>query len=174
LYSVTSRSLVQQNQVLVGVAAAHVEAARGFAHRTHSGQQREGAHDVCFAQQLRNFLNLLGRQAAHRHLRGFHVVVELLALHVDLAQLKRGFLEADAELDGLFTGLDRLHEGRVAEQLHLDGTGLGRNAQAEHSVGIGRNAGFFACGLPGDHHPGHGLAVGGVGHGSRNAAVLCE
>ena len=156
--------LVQQNQVLVGIATAHVESARRLAHGADARQKGEGAHDVGFAQQLRNLFDLLARQRTHRHLGRFHVVVKLLALHRHFAQLKRLLIQANRELHVLAARLYGLLVGRIAEQLCGYASAFDRNRYAKHSVGVGDDAGFFGGGFPAHHHPWERFAVGGIDH----------
>ncbi len=52
---------VQEYEVLVGIAPAHIEPARAFTHRRNARQQRQRSDDVGFAQELRDLFDFLGR-----------------------------------------------------------------------------------------------------------------
>ena len=64
---IVDRNAIQQHQVLVGAAAAHIQAVLAFTTRLHAGQQLQGLEHVHLPEQGRNAFDLL-----HGHLHGTH------------------------------------------------------------------------------------------------------
>ena len=82
---VVDRGVVEEDQVLVGAAAAHVEAAHALGPGLHAGQQLQGLEDVHLPHEDGSALDL-----PHRHLHHAHA-----ALHLDRIEPLR------LDLDGL-------------------------------------------------------------------------
>ena len=59
---------VEQDQVLIGSAAAHIQAGRSFVTAFHAGQQLDGFDHVDFTEQGRKLAYLLDRQVDGAHL----------------------------------------------------------------------------------------------------------
>ena len=67
---VVDRSAVEQDQVLVGRTAAHVEAARGLAHRLDARQRHDDLQGVRLAEDHRHILDHIDAHLLDAHLRG--------------------------------------------------------------------------------------------------------
>ena len=65
---IVDRHTVEEQQVLVGTAATHIHACRGFRAVLHTWQQLDGFQHVGFAKQSRDAFNLLHGQLYHTHL----------------------------------------------------------------------------------------------------------
>jgi len=84
---VEDRRLVQQDEVLVGIAAAHVKTVGPFAHGRNPGKQANGPNDVCLTQQLRQFFHFLGADLGNRYLCGFQGVDAAFYANSDFVQI---------------------------------------------------------------------------------------
>ena len=153
---------VEEEEVLVGAAAAHVHAAVALAAALHAGHQLQGLDDVGLAEHHGYGLDLL-----HGHLRGAHLrragVAHALGGDDHLVELHAGH-----ELDGELTvgGVGELEElGLVAHILHFE-LHVATGGQGEREAPVGVGDGAFAAGGVDDGGTDEGLAALAVADGA--------
>ena len=158
---------VEEEEVLVGSAAAHVHAAVALAAALHAGHELQGLDDVGLAEHHGYGLDLL-----HGHLRGAHLrracVADTFADDDDLVELQAG-REAHVELAVAVEG-EREELGFIAHILHLEFHVAGGQCQRESAVGVGDGA-FAAAGVD-DGGTDECLAALGVADGAADGTVL--
>src|SRR5690606_32483124 len=67
---VVQGSFIQQDEVLIGGAAAHVKPVSAFSHGGYAGQRLYGAQHIHFAHEGRQFLHLRNIQAVDAGAQG--------------------------------------------------------------------------------------------------------
>ena len=78
---IVHRRLVQQDQVLIHVAAADIEARGAFPDRTHPRQQLNASDQIGLAHHVGNLLHLHRAQLFHAHLDVADILVFFLGPH---------------------------------------------------------------------------------------------
>ena len=119
---VVHHGLVQQDQVLVRPATAHIETTVAFAIAFHTGQVLYGLQDVHFAQQGGQCVQLLHIDADASHVRALSVARSLLGGHFRL--LGHEHLGPQVQVQFLIVlQFNRPHEFLVAQVPHHDRVG---------------------------------------------------
>ena len=132
---VVHRSVVEQDEVLVGAAAAHAERRRPLGGGLHAGQQHDGLYHVHLAHQRRNSLDGFYLQLLHAHFGSGNVGA---ARSVDLHRLQLGLLLPERKIPRLRTfDLQRLLARAVAHVADGDGVGARRKRNAVKSLSVG-------------------------------------
>ena len=93
---VVDGGVVEQNQVLVGGPAAHVQAGAAFAHRLHPRQRQNHAQNVGFAKHRGHLAHGLDVELFQAHLQAGHVLV-LLGFHHYFLQRHHVFFHLNVE-----------------------------------------------------------------------------
>ena len=157
---VVHRGLVQQDQVLVRAAAAHIEAAVTLPVALHAGQVLDRLQDVHLAQQRGQRLQLGDVHVHAAHVRGFRLALGPFALHL------HGFhhLHHGAELQVHLPVRGEVHPPlhvRIAHVFHHQRIGARLQRGGVVTVVVGGHA--LVQLLNEDGGPDQRLAGGGIG-----------
>ena len=163
--------IVQQDQVLIGTAAAHVETTVAFAVVLHAGQELDRFQDVHFAEQCGQRRQFLHIQFHPAHFGAFGILVVALAHDLDLLHHDRGRTRIDID-HHIFRDVQLSFEVLVAEEAHHQRVFPRWNI--DHVIAIDVGGGAFQRFLHIDVGPDQGFAIGSILHVAADGECLCE
>lgn len=166
---VIHHSLVQEDEILVGTAAAHKQAGSAFRSRRYAGLELQCLQNITFAQQHGQEFHISSFDFFHAHFYRAGFFAEGVGFHHHLLHLYAGaefhvenqrFLQRYAPQFGLVAHITELQQHRI-------GSGQGERVKAVF-VGGGADAQVF----DGDGSADEGFAVAGISDFAADGVAL--